>query len=304
MEEFASAGRGDNMSHTEQRKRLRAILKGSICLSPASVYDPLSARIAQSIGYELGLLAGSVASHTTLAAPDRAGLTLTEFADQARRIMRACSLSLIVDADTGYGNALNVMRTVQELEHAGVSAIAIEDLVLPTQFGQPEGGDELVSIEEMVGKLRAALAARHDPALVIAGRVAALSVEGTAGAVARSRAYAATGIDAIFVTKPERLDQIEAIHQAVESSAHRRPAARVFPARRPCRARRARSAAGPSAGRSRGEGAARNLRASFRRQRRRRPEIENRCARRNGTCGRRQQLQEMAARVSALMRSW
>jgi carboxyvinyl-carboxyphosphonate phosphorylmutase len=216
MEEFASAGRGDNMSHTEQRKRLRAILKGSICLSPASVYDPLSARIAQSIGYELGLLAGSVASHTTLAAPDRAGLTLTEFADQARRIMRACSLSLIVDADTGYGNALNVMRTVQELEHAGVSAIAIEDLVLPTQFGQPEGGDELVSIEEMVGKLRAALAARHDPALVIAGRVAALSVEGTAGAVARSRAYAATGIDAIFVTKPERLDQIEAIHQAVD----------------------------------------------------------------------------------------
>ncbi|OGA56444.1 MAG: hypothetical protein A3F74_26235 [Betaproteobacteria bacterium RIFCSPLOWO2_12_FULL_62_58] len=204
------------MNHTEQRKRLRAILKGSKCESPASVYDPLSARVAQSVGYEIGLLAGSVSTNTILAAPDRSGLTLTEFADQARRIMRACSLSLIADADNGYGNALNVMRTIQELEHAGVSAIAIEDPVLPMRFGQPEDADELVSIVEMAGKLRAALAARQDPALVIAGRIAALGVEGTEGAVARAIAYAATGIDAIFVTKPERLDQIEAIHHAVD----------------------------------------------------------------------------------------
>lgn len=204
------------MNHTEQRKRLRAILKGSKCASPASVYDPLSARVAQSVGYEIGLLAGSVSTNTILAAPDRSGLTLTEFADQARRIMRACSLSLLVDADTGYGNSLNVMRTVEELEHAGVSAIAIEDLALPLRFGQPEDTDELVSIGEMVGKLRAALAARQDPALVIAGRIAALGVEGTEGAVARAQAYAATDIDAIFVTKPERLDQIAAIHHAVD----------------------------------------------------------------------------------------
>lgn len=209
-------GEGDNVNHTEQRNRLRAILAGSKCQSPASVYDPLSARIAQSVGYELGLLAGSVSTNTILAAPDRSGLTLAEFADQARRIMRACSLSLIVDADNGYGNALNVMRTVEELEHAGVSAVAIEDLALPMRFGQPGDTEELVSIEEMVGKLRAALAARQDPALVIAGRIAALSVEGTEGAVARAKAYAATGIDAIFVTKPERLDQIEAIHHAVD----------------------------------------------------------------------------------------
>lgn len=204
------------MNYTEQRKRLRAILTGSKCASPASVYDPLSARIAQSVGYELGLLAGSVSTNTILAAPDRSGLTLTEFADQARRIMRACSLSLIVDADAGYGNALNVMRTVGELEHAGVSAIAIEDLALPMRFGQSEDTDELVSIAEMVGKLRAALAARQDPALVIAGRIAALRAEGTEGAVARAKAYAATGIDAIFVTKPERPGQIEAIHHAVD----------------------------------------------------------------------------------------
>jgi carboxyvinyl-carboxyphosphonate phosphorylmutase len=207
---------GDNMSHTEQRNRLRAILTGPKCVSPASVYDPLSARIAQSVGYELGLLPGSVSTNAILGAPDRSGLTLTEFWDAARRIMRACSLSLIADADTGFGNALNAMRTVQELEHAGVSAIAIEDLALPMRFGQPEDVEALVSVEEMTAKLRAAIAARRDPALVIAGRIAALAVEGTEGAVARAKAYAATGIDAIFVTKPERLEQIEAIHRAVK----------------------------------------------------------------------------------------
>jgi carboxyvinyl-carboxyphosphonate phosphorylmutase len=80
--------------------------------------------------------------------------------------MRASTLSLIVDADHGYGNALNVMRTIQELEHAGVSALSIEDTALPIPFGQPDGTETLISIEEMVGKLRAAVAARHDPSLI------------------------------------------------------------------------------------------------------------------------------------------
>src|SRR5215475_5015835 len=119
------------MDYTERRKKFRAVLAGTKCLSPASVFDPLSARIAQSVGYEIGLLAGSVASNTTLAAPDLIVITLTEVADQVRRIMRVCNLSLIVDADHGYGNALNVMRTTQELEHAGVSAFTIEDTELP-----------------------------------------------------------------------------------------------------------------------------------------------------------------------------
>jgi carboxyvinyl-carboxyphosphonate phosphorylmutase len=202
------------MNHTEQRKRLRALLAGTRCLSPASVYDPLSARAAEAAGYEIGMLAGSVASNTTLAAPDLIVLTLTEFADQVRRIMRASSLSLIVDADHGYGNALNVMRTVAELEHAGVSALSIEDTALPLRFGQPEGKDELITTEEMVGKLRAAVAARRDPALVIAGRTAALKVEDTARAVERVRQYAATGVDAIFVIGVESLEQVEAVHRA------------------------------------------------------------------------------------------
>ena len=204
------------MKYSEQRSRLRAVFAGSKCLSPASVYDPLSARVAEAVGYEIGMLAGSVASNTTLAAPDLIVLTLTEFADQIRRIMRVSKLSLIVDADHGYGNALNVMRTVQELEHAGVSALSIEDTALPARFGQREGADELISTEEMIGKLRAAMAARTDPSLVIAGRTAALKVEDTPRTVARAKAYAATGVDAIFLVGVESPDQVEAVHSAVK----------------------------------------------------------------------------------------
>ena len=202
------------MNHTEQRKRLRALFAGSQCLSPASVYDALSARVAASVGYEIGMLAGSVASNTTLAAPDLIVLTLTEFADQVRRIMRACDLSLIVDADHGYGNALNAMRTVQELEHAGVSALSIEDTALPIPFGQAEGKESLTSIAEGAGKLRAAVAGRSDPSLIIAGRTSALKIEGLEGALARVKAYSQTGVDAIFIVGLEKLDQLDAIHAA------------------------------------------------------------------------------------------
>ena len=203
------------MNHTEQRNRLRALMAESKCRSPASVFDPLSARVAEAVGFEIGILAGSVASNTTLAAPDLIVLTLTEFADQIRRIMRVSKLSLLVDADHGYGNALNVMRTVQELEHAGVSALSIEDTVLPKPFGQNEGKESLTSIEEGIGKLRAAVAARSDPFLIIAGRTSALKVEGVEGAIARAKAYAATGVDAIFIVGLEKLEQLDAIHAAV-----------------------------------------------------------------------------------------
>lgn len=202
------------MTHTEQRQRLRAVLAGNECLSPASVYDAFSARIAESVGYRLGMLAGSVASQTTLAAPDLIVLTLTEFADQIRRIMRASDLSLIVDADHGYGNALNVMRTVEEVEHAGAAALSIEDTLLPTPFGQADGADQVISTEEMLGKLRGALLARKDPSFIIFGRTSALRVEGLEAAQARAKAYAATGVDAIFVVGLETVDQAAAIHQA------------------------------------------------------------------------------------------
>ena len=202
------------MNHTDQRKRLREILAGSQCLSPASVYDALSARVAEAVGYRIGMLAGSTSSSTTLAAPDLIVLTLTEFADQVRRIMRACNLSLIVDADHGYGNALNAMRTVQELEHAGVSALSIEDTVLPTPFGHTK--ETLTSIEEGAGKLRAAVAGRSDPSLIIAGRTSALKIEGLDSVLARVKTYSQTGVDAIFIVGLEKLDQLDAIHAATK----------------------------------------------------------------------------------------
>jgi carboxyvinyl-carboxyphosphonate phosphorylmutase len=200
--------------HTELRQRARAILNGTECVSPASVYDALSARVAQLAGFGLGLLSGSISSATTLAAPDVVVITLTEFADQIRRIVRAADLALLVDADHGYGNALNVMRTVEETEHAGVSILGLEDTVLPARFGAT--GNELVSIPEMVGKLRAALAARGDPALVIAARTAAARLEGIEGTVARAKAYAAAGVDAIFVVEFDDIAIVEALHAAVD----------------------------------------------------------------------------------------
>ena len=202
------------MRHTDLRLRARAILKGSECVSPASVYDALSARVAASVGFEVGLLSGSVSAATVLGAPDIVVQTLTEFADQIRRVVRAADLSVLVDADHGYGNALNVMRTVEETEHAGVSVLGLEDVAQPARFGAT--ATELVSIPEMVGKLRAALAARSDPALVIAARTAAPKVEGIEGTVARAKAYAAAGVDAIFVVGFEDLAVIEAVHAAVD----------------------------------------------------------------------------------------
>ena len=204
-------------STTERRKSFRRVLEGSVCVHPGSVFDPMSARIAEEIGFEVGMYAGSTASLTVLGAPDLIVLTLTEFADQARRICRAVKrLPVLVDADHGYGNALNAMRTVQELEHAGVSALSLEDTALPTPFGQAEGKESLTSIEEGAGKLRAAVAARSDPSLIIAGRTSALKIVGLEGTLARVKAYDKTGVDAIFIVGLEKLDQLDAIHAATK----------------------------------------------------------------------------------------
>src|SRR5208337_5526161 len=113
------------MNWTERRERFRALLSGNRCVHPGSVYDAISARIAEDLGFEAGMFAGSIGSLSVLGAPDIIVLTLTEFAAQAYRINRAGKLPLMVDADHGYGNALNVMRAVQELETAGVAALSI-----------------------------------------------------------------------------------------------------------------------------------------------------------------------------------
>jgi carboxyvinyl-carboxyphosphonate phosphorylmutase len=202
------------MNWTERRERFRAILGGGHCVHPGSVFDPISARIAEDLGFELGMFAGSVASLTVLGAPDLIVLTLTEFAAQAYRINRAGKLPLLVDADHGYGNALNVKRTVEELETAGVAALTIEDTALPKPFG--ESAIRLIPVEEGIGKMRAALGGRQDPKLVIAGRTSAMAVTGLADAIARAKAYEAAGVDAMFFTGVKTRAQLEAVAASVK----------------------------------------------------------------------------------------
>ncbi|CAN0458261.1 unnamed protein product, partial [Phaeothamnion confervicola] len=198
-----------------RRERFRSLLGGGKCVYPGSVFDPISARIAEELGFEVGMFAGSVASMTVLGAPDLIVLTLSEFADQARRICRAGDLALLCDADHGYGNALNVMRTVEELEMAGVAGLSIEDTELPSPFGSL-GKPRLLSIAEGVGKMRAAIAARRDPRLVIAGRTGAPSISGVADTIARAKAYAATGVDAIFIVGIKTRADLEAVAAQVK----------------------------------------------------------------------------------------
>lgn len=198
------------MQWTERRERLRAILGAADCIYPASVFDPVSARIAEDLGFELGMFAGSIASLVVLGAPDLTLITLTEFAAQAHRICRAGKLPLLVDADHGYGNALNVMRTVEELETAGVAALTIEDTALPQAYGAG-GAARLISIEEGVAKMKAALAARRDPRLAIVGRTAAMAASDVEDAQARAQAYQAAGVDALFFTSVRTREQLDRI---------------------------------------------------------------------------------------------
>jgi carboxyvinyl-carboxyphosphonate phosphorylmutase len=199
----------------DRRARFRALLSGDRCVYPGSVFDAMSARIAEDLGFEVGMLAGSIASLAVLGAPDLIVLTLTEFADQARRIGRAGSLPLLCDADHGYGNALNVMRTVEELECAGVAGLSIEDTALPQGFGT-QGKAQLLTVEEGVGKMRAALAARRDAQLVIAGRTSAAGITGVEDAIRRVRAYEETGVDAIFLVGVRSRADLQAIASAVQ----------------------------------------------------------------------------------------
>ena len=202
------------MNWTDRRERFRTVLNAGRCIHPASVFDPISARIAEDLGYEAGMLAGSVASLTVLGAPDVVVLTLTEFAAQAYRVNRAGKLPLLVDADHGYGNALNVKRTVEELETAGIVGLTIEDTVLPTPYGATEV--KLLPIEEGVGKMRAALAGRQDPRLVVVGRTSALTINGIEDAIARFKAYEAAGVDMLFTAGVKTRAELDALAAAVK----------------------------------------------------------------------------------------
>src|ERR1700716_1987718 len=195
------------MVFRKRRENLRAILSGSACIRPGSVYDAISIRVAEDLGFEVGMFGGSVASLAVLGEPDITLITLTELAEQMRRMSRAASLPVIVDADHGYGNAMNVRRTVQELETAGAAGLTIEDTLLPQAYGQAR--TELIPLEEGVGKMKAALDGRSDPSLVVMGRTGAVSVTGLDDAIARAKAYEATGVDALFFTGIKNRGEIE-----------------------------------------------------------------------------------------------
>ena len=199
-------------SWTQRRQNFRAVIEGERCVHPGSVFDPMSARIAQDIGFEVGMLAGSTGSLTVLGAPDLIVMTLTEFAAQCLRINRAAEIPLMVDADHGYGNALSVMRTVQELETAGVSGMSIEDTELPQPFG--EAKQRLLSLDEGIGKMKAAMAAKEDPSLVIAGRTSAVAIAGLDEGIQRAKAYESCGVDALFMVGVSTRAEVDAIAEA------------------------------------------------------------------------------------------
>ena len=203
------------MLASERRSKLRTILASQRCVVMATIFDPISARIAEELGYEAGLMGGSIVSHTVLGAPDVIVLTLSELAEQVRRCTRVSQVPIVVDGDHGYGNALNVMRTVQEMDYAGAGAVMIEDTLLPRAFG-PSEATQLLSMDESVGKIRAAVKARGDSDLLVLGRTGAASISGIDDAIARFRAFESAGVDALMLPGLKTREELDRISAAVK----------------------------------------------------------------------------------------
>jgi methylisocitrate lyase len=185
-------------------KQLREAVSGGTLLIPGA-FNALTARLIEQAGFRAAYLSGAAFSAGALALPDIGLFTLSELCEETRRLTRSTALPLVVDADTGFGEGVNVERTVSELETAGAAAIQLEDQQLPKRCGHLSG-KTLVGTEEMCGKLRAAVAARRDKSLVILARTDARAAEGLEAAIARAQAYVAAGADWIF---PEALETSE-----------------------------------------------------------------------------------------------
>ena len=177
--------------------RLRELLAGDSIVLAGGAHDAFSARLVEQAGFELCVVTGAGVA-ACRGYPDVGLVTLEEMTRNARYIADAIKIPVIIDADNGYGNALNVRRTVEELETAGVCGMTIEDTDLPQRFGS-EGSPSLISIDEGIGKMKAALDARQDLKLVIAGRTSAPATTGIDDAIIRAKAYEAIGVDAIFL---------------------------------------------------------------------------------------------------------
>lgn len=185
---------------------------GEMVLAPGC-YDALGARLVEQAGFPAAYMTGFGSAASRLGRPDIGLMTMPEMVENARRIAAAVDIPVIADADTGYGNAINVIRTVREYEAAGVAAIHLEDQVMPKKCGHMEG-KQVVGVDEMVAKVAAAVAARSSPDFLIIARTDARAVEGLDGALARAHRYREAGADALFVEAPQSVDEIEAVADA------------------------------------------------------------------------------------------
>ena len=200
--------------------RLRQLLSRDRALMAAGAFGPMPAKLAERAGFEAVYVPGGGTALARLGVADVGLATMNEMVDNAAAIANAVDVPVIADADTGFGNQLNVRRTVREYERAGVSAIHIEDQVFPKRCGH-FASKSLVSTEEAVAKIRAAVDARTDSDFVVIARCDALTVEGMESTVARGRAYLAAGADMLFIESPRSLQEIADIPRHL-------PAAHVF----------------------------------------------------------------------------
>jgi carboxyvinyl-carboxyphosphonate phosphorylmutase len=189
---------------------LRRLLEEPEVIVAPGAADPMTARLVEQAGFPAVYMTGSGTSLARYGFPDVGLVTLTEMVENARTIARAVRIPVIADADTGYGNVLNVRRTVREYEAAGVAAIHLEDQVFPKKCGHL-AGKRVIPQAEMVQKVRAACEARTDPDFVIIARCDALAAAGLAEALDRGHAYAAAGADVVFIESPRTMAEIEAI---------------------------------------------------------------------------------------------
>ncbi|MEM0130694.1 MAG: isocitrate lyase/PEP mutase family protein [Saccharolobus sp.] len=196
-------------------KQLRLLLeKEEIILAPGA-YDVLSAKMIEATGFKMVYMSGFGTAASKLGYPDVGLVTMSEMVDTASKIAEAVNIPVVGDGDTGYGNPINVIRTVQSYENAGIAGIQIEDQVFPKKCGHISG-KQVVSIDEMVAKIRAACDARRSKDFVIIARTDAIAVEGIDSAIARAKAYSKAGADLIFVEAPENLSQVEKIAKELQ----------------------------------------------------------------------------------------
>jgi 2-methylisocitrate lyase-like PEP mutase family enzyme len=198
-----------------QTTRLKRLIQSKKILVAPGAFDALSAKLIEAVGFETVYMSGFGTAASIFGVPDIGLLTMTEMVGNAKRISDAVGIPVIADADTGYGNHLNVMRTIEEYEKAGVAALHIEDQISPKKCGHMEG-HKLISPEEMAAKIRAAVASKRDEDFVLIARTDAISAEGFDKAIRRGNRYIEEGADVIFVEAPTTLEQMERIPKLIK----------------------------------------------------------------------------------------